>query len=138
MINTTVRTPRRHVLAATVLATAALGGLAAGALGAATTATGATYKYVAVAYSPVNKHYMYGYGATQDVAVTASLYNCGVIAGHCALAALSPKDGCVVLSTRGVGEEYVGGSAKTLPLAMKDAQKKLYGSQVKVSYCVQR
>jgi hypothetical protein len=41
----------------------------------------------------------------------------------------------VVLSTRGIGEEYVGGSGSTLPKAMSDAQKKLYGSQVKNYLC---
>lgn len=121
----------RRTAAATLLATAALGGLAA-------PAQADDFKYVAVAYSPVDKLYGYGSGANQDLAVTNSLYNCGVIAGHCTVAALSPKDGCVVLSTRGTGEEYAGGSAATLPLAMRDAQRKLYGSQVKVSYCVKR
>gem|GEM_PF-2775771 len=55
--------------------------------------------------------------------------------GFCGLAAVSPKSGCVVLSTRGIGEEYVGGSGSTLPKAMTDAQKKLYGSQVKSYMC---
>lgn len=55
--------------------------------------------------------------------------------GLCGLAAVSPKSGCVVLSTRGIGEEYVGGSGSTLPKAMSDAQKKLYGSQVKNYMC---
>jgi hypothetical protein len=41
----------------------------------------------------------------------------------------------VVLSTRGIGEECVGGSGSTLPKAMSDAQKKLYGSQVKNYMC---
>jgi hypothetical protein len=40
-----------------------------------------------------------------------------------------------VLSTRNAGEEYVGGSGATLPKPMKDAQPKLYGSQVKNYMC---
>jgi len=130
------KNPGRRTLAATMLTAAALSGLVTGGLSTAAPATAASGEYVAVTYSTVYKVYGYGRNANKDVAVTAAMHNCNIAGGFCGVAAVSPKNGCVVLSTRNGGEEYVGGSGTTLPKAMKDAQSKLYGSQVKNYYCI--
>ncbi|WP_319458172.1 MULTISPECIES: DUF4189 domain-containing protein [unclassified Mycobacterium] len=136
MTTTIATTSRRRTLVAATLTAAALSGLAAGGLSTAAPATAASGEYVAVTYSTVYKVYGYGRNANKDVAVTAAMHNCNIAGGFCGVAAVSPKNGCVVLSTRNGGAEYVGGSGTTLPKAMKDAQSKLYGSQVKNYYCI--
>ena len=130
------KNPGRRTLAATMLTVAALSGLVTGGLSTAAPAAAASGEYVAVTYSTVYKVYGYGRNANKDVAVTAAMHNCNIAGGFCGVAAVSPKNGCVVLSTRNGGEEYVGGSGTTLPKAMKDAQSRLYGSQVKNYYCI--
>ena len=52
-----------------------------------------------------------------------AMFNCNYTGGFCGLAAVSPKSGCVVLSTRGIGERYVGGSGSTLPKAMSTLRR---------------
>jgi hypothetical protein len=136
MTTTIATAPRRRLLIAGLLAAAAIGGLAAGGLSTAAPAEAASGEYIAVTYSTVYKVYGYGRNANKDVAVTAAMHNCNIAGGFCGVAAVSPKNGCVVLSTRNGGEEYTGGSGATLPKALKDAQSRLYGSQVKNYYCI--
>jgi hypothetical protein len=98
-------------------------------------AVAAGNQFVAVAYSPVYETWGYGKSTNKETAVANAMFNCNYTGGFCGLAAVSPKRGCVVPSTRGIGEEYVGGSGSTLPEAMSDAQRKLHGRQVKNYMC---
>lgn len=134
-MTTFAKIPARRMLAAAALSAAAMGAVTAGGLGAAPPAGAAGDTWVAIAYSPVDKQFGYAHSTTEDGAVTWALHNCGEVAGHCALAAVVQK-GCVALATRGTGEEYNGGSAKSRPEAMKNALRPLYGGQIKYSYCI--
>ena len=130
------KSPARRMMTATVLAAAAVGAFTAGGLGAAAPAEAAEHKWVAIAYSPVDKQFGYAHSETEDGAVTWALHNCGEVAGFCALAVVAPKGNCVALATRGIGEEYNGGRGKDRPKAMKAALEPLYGGQIKFSYCM--
>jgi len=125
-----------RTLAATVLAAAAVGAFTAGGLGAAAPAAAGEHKWVAIAYSPVDKQFGYAHSETEEEAATWALHNCGEVAGFCALAAIAPKGNCVALATRGIGEEYNGGRGKDRGSAMAAAPAPLYGSQIKFSYCM--
>jgi hypothetical protein len=93
-------------------------------------------RWVAIAYSPVDKQFGCSHNPTLEQAVTWALHNCGEVAGHCALAAVAKKGNCVALATRGIGEEYNGGSGKDHGSAMAAALRPLYGGQIKYSYCL--
>jgi hypothetical protein len=137
MSTTSMQFPRRYrTLAATVAAAAATGAIAVGSLGWAAPAEATADQWVAIAYSPVDKQFGYAHAPTEEIAVTAALHNCGEVAGFCALAALAKKENCVALATRGIGEEYDGGSGRDRGRAMAAALKPLYGGQIKFSYCL--
>lgn len=137
MTTISTRTNRRNrALAAAVLAAAATGAIAVGGLAAAAPAEAAGDQWVAIAYSPVDKQFGYAHARTEEIAVTAALSNCGDVAGVCALAVVAQKGNCVALATRGIGEEYNGGSGRDRGRAMSAALKPLYGGQIKFSYCL--
>jgi len=127
----------RRTMGATLLAAAAVAGaVAAGGLGAAAPAGAAGDQWVAIAYSPVDKDFGYAHAPTEEQAVTSALINCNEWQGFCALAVVAKKGNCVALATRGIGEEYNGGSGKDRGSAMAAALRPLYGGQIKYSYCL--
>lgn len=135
-MTTIAKKPGRRMLTATVLAAAAVGALTAGGLGAAAPAAAAEHKWVAVAYSPVDKDFGYAHAPTEEQAVTQALINCNEWQGFCALAVVAPKGNCVALATRSNGQEYNGARAKDRPKAITAALAGLPGGEIKFSYCM--
>jgi len=132
----TLTTRRNRAMAATMLTAAVTGLLAVGGLAAAAPADAAEHKWVAIAYSPVDKDFGYAHAATEEQAATQALINCNEWQGFCALAVVAPKGNCVALATRSNGQEYVGAKAKDRPKAINAALAGLPGGEIKFSYCM--
>ncbi|WP_319455760.1 MULTISPECIES: DUF4189 domain-containing protein [unclassified Mycobacterium] len=92
-MTTTLKTPRRRMIAATMLAAAAV----TGAIGTAVPANAAPAKYIAIAYSPATGQLGRAQATNLDAALAGSLSQCG---GHCAVETWS-KNGCVALAVSG-------------------------------------
>jgi hypothetical protein len=92
-MTTTLKTPRRRMIAATMLAAAAV----TGAIGTAVPASAAPAKYIAIAYSPATGQLGRAQATNLDAALAGSLSQCG---GHCAVETWS-KNGCVALAVSG-------------------------------------
>jgi hypothetical protein len=90
---TTLKTSRRRMIAATMLAAAAV----TGAIGTAVPANAAPAKYIAIAYSPATGQLGRAQATNLDAALAGSLSQCG---GHCAVETWS-KNGCVALAVSG-------------------------------------
>jgi len=90
---TTLKSSRRRMIAATMLAAAAV----TGAMGTAVPANAAPAKYIAIAYSPATGQLGRAQATNLDAALAGSLSQCG---GHCAVETWS-KNGCVALAVSG-------------------------------------
>ncbi len=133
-MTSTQTTTRRRLMAAALFVTASAG--VAGMVGPQATANAAPpAQYVAIAYSPVDKHAGLAINANLDTAVTAALARCGEEAGFCQLVAWS-KDGCAALAVN--GESYYGWHGGTYAEAQNGALQRAGGGRISMSQCIVR
>lgn len=127
-MSTTLKTPRRRMIAATMLAAAAV----TGAIGTAVPASAAPAKYIAIAYSPATGQLGRAQATNLDAALAGSLSQCG---GHCAVETWS-KNGCVALAVS--GQYHYGWYGANLRDAQQGAMQRTGpGSYVVWSGCAQ-
>ena len=126
-MTTTLKTPRRRMIAATMLAAAAV----TGAVGTAVPANAAPAKYIAIAYSPATGQLGRAQSTNLDAALAGSLSQCG---GHCAVETWS-KNGCVAIAVS--GQYHYGWYGSNLRDAQQGAMQRTGpGSYVVWSGCV--
>ena len=126
-MTTTLKTPRRRMIAATMLAAAAV----TGAVGTAVPANAAPAKYIAISYSPATGQLGRAQSTNLDAALAGSLSQCG---GHCAVETWS-KNGCVAIAVS--GQYHYGWYGSNLRDAQQGAMQRTGpGSYVVWSGCV--
>ena len=126
-MTTTLKTPRRRMIAATMLAAAAV----TGAVGTAVPANAAPAKYIAISYSPATGQLGRAQSANLDAALAGSLSQCG---GHCSVETWS-KNGCVAIAVS--GQYHYGWYGSNLRDAQQGAMQRTGpGSYVVWSGCV--